>query len=140
MDWTPLLVGSAVGVGEAALQKYGPTTGALGAHKFILYQAAVFGVGAWGDLGGHLSPDVSYGLMVGSLALLGEDFAYKGVQGAFGDLATHDENRAGTGAQSYVEQGAPFGGQELVASSELPHNWNRRYAQVPNTQPATAVG
>ena len=72
MDWLPLAVGLLLGTGNAMVSKYVPGTGSLGRHKHLIYNGSAFGIGLWGEWTGKLSPDVAYGMMVASAALVGE--------------------------------------------------------------------
>jgi hypothetical protein len=174
MDLRPLVVGLAVGAGDSAVGKWFPATGTLGSHRFLIYRLVVLGLGAYGEYAGKFSADLDYSLMTAATALITQDVpaalsgggfgafgalaapAYRGYQG---DFPTIDENRAGTGAQSfrraglrydpidgtpvsaYVRDGSvPTGQQELVPAWDLPPNRNAKRPLVPNTQPPTAVG
>jgi hypothetical protein len=128
MDWKPLIYGALVGVGDGVVDRYAPTTGFFGRHRGILYQGAAFLAGAWGELTGNLSPDLSYGLMVGGLSLAMEDLAYGGIPGALG-------------ATAYSPAYPPYALTEVVTPASVePPAWHRPVYIRPDTQPATAAG
>jgi len=128
MDWKPLIYGTLVGVGDGVVDRYvAPGPGFIAAHRGILYQGLAFAVGLYGEFSGNLSPDLSYGLMVGGLSLAMEDLAYGGVKGALG-------------ATAYSPASPPYALTEVVTpASKEPPSWHRR-AERSDLQPATAAG